>query len=214
MQKKGTLYIVTAASGAGKTSLAKALMQTMREVEISISHTTRPIRSGEKADQHYFFITPREFTSQIAAGAFLEYAQVFGHYYGTSRHLVEERLALGKDVILAIDWQGARQVRSQMDCVSIFLLPPSMAELRIRLEKREREEAEVIEQRLAVAHSEMLHYKEFDYIVINDKFEDALLDLQAIVHSQRLRLKSQMVRHGDLIMGLLGEGVKSHLTSS
>ncbi|MBU0744068.1 MAG: guanylate kinase, partial [Gammaproteobacteria bacterium] len=154
MKSKGTLYIIAAASGTGKTSLADALSQTVENIEISISHTTRPVRVNEKSSKQYFFVMPKEFEVLIQQRAFLEYAQVFGHYYGTSRQFVEEKLNAGIDVILDIDWQGARQVRKQIECTSIFLLPPSVAELRQRLEKRKREDSQVIEQRLAAASSD------------------------------------------------------------
>lgn len=199
---KGTLYIIAAASGTGKTSLAEALSRTLENIKISISHTTRPIRANEKANQHYFFVTAAEFEKLIEKQAFLEYASVFGHYYGTSRQVVLDSLNAGFDVILDIDWQGARQVRERIECTTIFLLPPSYAELRIRLEKRKREDSSLIEERLSAASSEISHYKEFDYVIINDKFEDALLDLQDIVRSQRLRLKNQAAKHNDLIKEL------------
>lgn len=205
MRPKGTLYIVAAASGTGKTSLTDALVKTVANIKSSISHTTRPIRANEEAGKHYFFIDADEFTSLVEQQMFLEHARVFDYYYGTSRRWVEEQLNSGLDVVLDIDWQGARQVREQIDCITIFLLPPSKAELRLRLEKRKRECAQIIEQRLAAAGSEIVHYKEFDYVVINDKFESALLDLQTIVYGQRLRLKHQAVKYDALIGELLEE---------
>jgi guanylate kinase len=207
MNPKGTLYIVTAASGTGKTSLTDAIIATMTNIKISISHTTRSIRANERANEHYFFVTPQEFELLIQQNVFLEYAQVFGNYYGTSRDWVREQLAVGVDIILDIDWQGAQKIRKQMDCVTIFLLPPSRAELRLRLEKRGSDDVKTIEKRLAVASSEIAHYGEFDYIVINDKFEEAVTDLQAIIRSQRLQLRQQMVRHGTLVKELLGATV-------
>jgi len=203
MSTKGTLYIIAAASGTGKTSLAEALSQSLDNIAVSISHTTRPIRANEKDQQHYFFVTIEEFASLIKQQAFLEHASVFGNYYGTSRQAVEEKLNLGIDVILDIDWQGARQVREKIECITIFLLPPSYTELRLRLEKRKREHSRLIEERLSAASSEISHYKEFDYVIINDKFENALLDLQAIVRSQRLRLKNQAIKYNSLIRELL-----------
>jgi len=202
MKPKGILYIVAAASGTGKTSLAEALTKTVDNIKISISHTTRQIRANERTGQNYFFVTPEEFESLIEKNAFLEYAQVFDHYYGTSRKWVEEQLNMGIDVVLDIDWQGARLVREQIQCVSIFLLPPSSAELRLRLERRKREDSQIIEQRLATASSEIAHYKEFDYVVINDKFENALADLQVIIRSQRLRLRQQAEKYDTLIKEL------------
>jgi len=186
MKPKGTLYIIAGASGTGKTSLANMLSQTIRDIKVSVSHTTRSLRNNEKDGAHYFFVTKEEFELLVNQDTFLEHAQVFGYYYGTSRLFVEKQLSAGIDVILDIDWQGAKQVRSQIECTSIFLLPPSFAELKVRLERRKREGVDIIEQRLALARFEISHYKEFDYVIINDKFEDALADLQAIVRSKRL----------------------------
>jgi len=203
MNLKGTLYIIAAASGTGKTSLAKALSATVENTRISISYTTRPIRVGETTNQDYFFVDVETFESLIKQKEFLEHARVFGQYYGTSRQWVETQLNAGIDVILDIDWQGAKQIRQQINCVSVFLLPPSRAELRLRLEKRKREDAKIIEDRLAAASNEIAHCKEFDYIIINDKFEDALEDLKAIVHSKRLQYEHQIKKHDMLIKELL-----------
>lgn len=203
MNPKGTLYIVAAASGTGKTSLTKALATTEENIKISISHTTRSIRTGEIANQDYFFVDTTTFESLIKQKEFLEYAQVFGYYYGTSRQWVETQLNTGTDIILDIDWQGAQQIRKQISCISIFLLPPSRKELRLRLEKRKREDAKVIEDRMAAASSEIAHCKEFDYIVINDKFATALEDLKAIIHSKRLQYEHQIEKHGMLVSELL-----------
>jgi guanylate kinase len=203
MTPKGTLYIIAAASGTGKTSLAKELLEVGRNIKISISHTTRQIRVGEEEGQDYFFVGTAEFESLIKQKEFLEYAKVFGGYYGTSRKWVEEQLNSGMDVLLDIDWQGAQQVRKQMECTSIFLLPPSRVELRLRLEKRKRENTRIIEDRLAAASSEIAHCKEFDYIIINDKFENALEDLRAIVHSKRLQCEHQVKKYDMLIKELL-----------
>jgi guanylate kinase len=201
----GKIYIISAASGTGKTSLAKALVNAMPNMKISISHTTRPLRNGEKADESYFFVSVAEFEKMIKQGAFLEHANVFGDYYGTSHAWVEAQVKDGFDVILDIDWQGAAQIREQLTCVTIFLLPPSKAELRRRLELRRRDDANVIEKRLAVAGSEILRHNEFDYIVINDTFETALDDLKAIVRSQRLLLEQQVMRHQQLIADLVAK---------
>ncbi|CAL7961786.1 guanylate kinase [Gammaproteobacteria bacterium] len=203
MDPKGTLYIIAAASGTGKTSLAKALATTVENIKISISYTTRSIRAGEVTNQNYFFVDVATFESLIKQKEFLEHAQVFGQYYGTSRQWVETQLNAGIDIILDIDWQGAKQVREQINCVSVFLLPPSRAELRLRLEKRKREDAKIIEDRLAAASSEIAHCKEFDYIVINDKFEDALEALKAIINSKRLQCEHQIKKHAMLIGELL-----------
>lgn len=201
---RGTLYIIAAASGTGKTSLANALAASMPNMKISISHTTRPLRNGEQRDVNYFYVSERDFFSMVQQDAFLEYAKVFDHYYGTSRFFVENELRCGHDVILDIDWQGARAVRQKMpQCVSVFLLPPSKDELRERLEKRKRDAQNVIEQRLALVSSEVAHYNEFDYVVVNDGFTAALQDLQAIVRARRLREEVQALQHRALLEELL-----------
>jgi guanylate kinase len=203
MNSIGTLYIIAAASGTGKTSLAKALASSIKNTINSISYTTRPIRVGENQNQDYFFVSQEAFLSMAQHKEFLEYAKVFAYYYGTSKKWVEEQLLAGIDVILDIDWQGAQQIREQMACVTIFLLPPSYIELRSRLEKRKRDDSKIIEDRLAAASSEISHCKEFDYIVINDRFEVALEDLKNIVYSERLRCKYQLNRYNALIDGLI-----------
>lgn len=199
----GTIYIISAASGTGKTTLTKELFGSVQHMRISISHTTRSLRPGEKPNESYFFVDVPKFEQMITENAFLEHANVFGDYYGTSQQWVEEQLHTGNDVILDIDWQGAAQIRKKLKCVSIFLLPPSLQELRNRLEKRKRDSAAVIEQRLIAARNEILHYNEFDYIVINDRFDEALSDLQAIVRAQRLGQKFQAEHHAELIAELL-----------
>lgn len=203
MNTKGIIYIIAAASGTGKTSLTQALTATVKNIKNSISYTTRSIRPGEAENQDYFFVDPKTFESLIKQKEFLEYAKVFGHYYGTSRQWVETQLDEGTDIILDIDWQGAQQIRKQISCVSIFLLPPSRNELRLRLEKRKRENAKIIEDRMTAASSEIIHCKEFDYIVINDKFETALEDLKSIIHSRRLRCEHQTKKYDMLIKELL-----------
>lgn len=200
----GTLYIIAAASGTGKTSLAKALAESMPNIKISISHTTRPLRINEKANESYFYVDEGTFVDMIAQGAFLEYAKVFDYYYGTSSLFVAEQLQQGFDVLLDIDWQGAQQVRQKMpECVSIFLLPPSQQALRQRLENRKRDTQDVIEKRLMLASSEIAHHNEFDYLVINDGFTAALQDLQAIVRAQRLQKKMQELKHAALLKQLI-----------
>lgn len=200
----GTLYIIAAASGTGKTSLAKALAESMPNIKISISHTTRPLRINEKANESYFYVDEGTFVDMIAQGAFLEYAKVFDYYYGTSSLFVAEQLQQGFDVLLDIDWQGAQQVRKKMpECVSIFLLPPSQQALRQRLENRKRDTQDVIEKRLMLASSEIAHHNEFDYLVINDGFTAALQDLQAIVRAHRLQKKMQELKHAALLKQLL-----------
>lgn len=200
----GTLYIVAAPSGAGKTSLVKSLVATTPGVVASVSHTTRPPRPGEQEGVHYHFVPLPAFETMIAQGAFLEHAQVFGNCYGTSRAAVLSKLQDGLDVILEIDWQGARQVREQMPgCPGIFILPPSRDALRQRLAGRGQDSAEVIERRMAAALDELSHYAEFDYLVINDRFETALTELRAIFIAQRQRRAAQLERHPELLRALL-----------
>ncbi|MFV1997857.1 MAG: guanylate kinase [Acidiferrobacterales bacterium] len=183
--RKGTLYILSAPSGAGKSSLATALVDSSSDTVVSVSYTTRKARPGEKEGVHYYFIHEDDFTAKIASGDFLEYARVFDHYYGTSRSTVETLLSEGKNVILDIDWQGARAIREQIkDSVSIFILPPSRSELENRLKGRSQDSEETISRRMRDAISEMSHYNEFDHVVVNDNFDQALDDLRAII-SQR-----------------------------
>lgn len=187
---RGTLYIVAAPSGAGKTSLVKALLEAMTGISVSVSHTTRAKRPGEEDGVHYHYIDKIRFTEMMEQGAFLEHAQVFDNFYGTSESSVMEQLATGEDVILEIDWQGAQQVRQRFtDAVGIFILPPSKAALRERLTDRGQDDGSIINRRMGDAEAEMSHYNEFDYVVINDQFEPALADLQNIVASQRLQLQ-------------------------
>lgn len=200
----GTLYIVAAPSGAGKTTLVKHLVETTPEVVVSISHTTRAPRSGEREGEHYYFTAPDVFAAMVAEGAFLEHAEVFGNCYGTSRAAVQTPLTSGRDVILEIDWQGARQVRALWpDSVSVFVLPPSREALRERLAKRAQDSAEVIEQRMAAALQELSHYSEFDYLVINDDFAGALNALRAILIARRQRRDVQVERQQELLQQLL-----------
>lgn len=179
---KSTLYIFSAPSGAGKSSLATALVDSSSDIVVSVSHTTRKARPGEKEGVHYHFISEDDFKAKIDAGDFLEHAKVFDHYYGTSLSAVESRLNEGKNVILDIDWQGARAIRKQIkNSVSIFILPPSRIELEKRLKGRDQDSEETINRRMRDAISEMSHYSEFDYVVVNDDFEAALDDLRAII---------------------------------
>lgn len=199
----GNLFIITAASGAGKTSLVKALLEKEAGVRISISHTTRQPRPGEVDGEHYHFVQDAQFMEMLKAGGFLESAQVHNARYGTSEKAVNEALAAGDDVILEIDWQGAAQVRKVYpNAISIFILPPSLEVLEIRLRNRGQDSDEVIAKRLAAAREEMRHVVEFDYVTINDKFEDALQDLIAIIQAQRLNTHTQMQRHQSLIQTL------------
>ena len=201
---KGTLYVVSAPSGAGKTSLLKAVLARMPELKLSISHTTRQQRPGETDGQDYHFVSIEEFKQMLEQESFLEHAEVFGNYYGTSRVWLEGQLELGHDVVLEIDWQGARQVRKLMpECRSIFILPPSQEELHNRLTGRGQDSEEVIQSRMAAANREIKHYDEYDYLVINDDFELACTELSAIFTARRLRRKSQQVRQKALLDELL-----------
>ncbi len=201
---KGTLYIISAPSGAGKTSLVHALVTTQSNVVVSVSHTTRRMREGEVDGRDYHFVDEPVFRQMVDDGEFLEHATVFGNSYGTSRQHIQAQLDAGKDVILEIDWQGARQIRELIgDCRSIFILPPSIQALRDRLRGREQDSAEVIESRMREAVSEMTHYAEFDYIVINDDFEQAREELAAIFVCNRMRLEMQQQNHAKLLADLL-----------
>ncbi len=200
----GTLFVVAAPSGAGKSSLVSALLAVDDRISLSISHTTRLPRPHEVDGQHYFFVERAEFERGVAAGIFLEHAEVHGNGYGTARERVETLLAGGRDVLLEIDWQGAAQVRRSIaNCVGIFILPPSHAELERRLRGRASDSAEAIERRLRNSRDEIAHAHEFDYLMVNDVFADALADLQAIVRAVRLRSTAQLQRHAALIAELL-----------
>lgn len=201
---KGSLYIISAPSGAGKSSLVSALVKDWPDIEVSVSHTTRAMRPGERDGVEYHFVDDATFVGMIDQGLFLEHAQVFDNRYGTSRQSIQEQLLKGKDVILEIDWQGARQIRQLVsDCKTIYILPPSVAELRQRLQNRGQDDAKLIERRMRDAVSEMSHYGEFDYIVINDDFEQAKNDLSAIFASNRLLREFQQEHHADLLAELL-----------
>jgi len=204
MNSKGILYTVSAPSGAGKTSLVQALVESNPEVCVSVSHTTRPMRPSERDGVNYHFIDRDQFESMLAESAFLEYAQVFNNLYGTSRHWVEETLNKGMDVILEIDWQGARQVREQLpDTVSLFILPPSLAALRQRLTGRGQDDPAVIESRMSEAISEISHYRDADYLIINDDFTMALAQFQSLITSQHLRRDRQEQIHAEMLAELL-----------
>ena len=201
---KGSLYIVAAPSGAGKTSLVTELVRSTRHITVSVSHTTRPMREGEVDGKNYNFISVDEFQHMIGKGVFLEHAEVFGNFYGTSQAWVEEQLENDIDVILEIDWQGAQQVRRLMpEAIGIFILPPSQKELHKRLTGRGQDDESVIAHRMAKAVSEMSHYNEFDYIIINDDFDEAPFDLKAVIRSKRLGLDFQHEYRQDLIKDLL-----------
>ena len=204
MSVRGTLYTISAPSGAGKTSLVAALIEQCKQLQVSISHTTRTMRPGEQEGVNYHFVSKEQFVEMLGNNAFLEHAEVFGSYYGTSQQWVEQTLARGIDVILEIDWQGAEQVRHILpNTVGVFILPPSREALRERLTNRGQDDDAVIEKRMAEADSEISHYPEADYLVINDDFETALGELQALIHSERLCLHNQQARHNQLLNNLL-----------
>ncbi len=199
----GNLFIITAASGAGKTSLVEALLVNDAQIKRSVSHTTRPLRLGEENDVHYHFVTEAQFLEILSAGDFLESANVHGAKYGTSQSAVDTALQAGFDVILEIDWQGAAQVRNiYPQAMSIFILPPSVETLKERLNNRGQDSVEVIAKRVAAAREEMRHVVEFDYVTINDKFDVALQDLMAIIRATRLKSQSQLQRYATLIQKL------------
>lgn len=204
MQHKGTLYTVSAPSGAGKTSLVKALLDQRYDLKVSVSHTTRPQRPGEIDGVNYHFVTRDVFTQMIERSEFLEQAEVFGNLYGTSQRWVEETLATGCDVILEIDWQGAQQVRRLLpDSIGIFILPPSMEALLQRLNQRGQDDEAVITKRMAQARDEISHYAEADYLVVNDNFDKALADLAAIIRAKPLQLRHQLGQLEHLLQQLL-----------
>ena len=191
----GSLLIVSAPSGGGKTSLVKAVLDVEPEVALSISHTTRPPRPGEVDGQHYYFVPLPQFERMLAAGEFLEHAAIYGHRYGTWRTGVEQELAAGRDVLLEIDWQGAQQVRRlRPDVVSIFIRPPSLEVLKARLMNRAQDSADVIVRRLAAAEEEISHAGEYNYVIINEDFNWAALDLRSIIRAERLKAPRQLAR--------------------
>ena len=203
MDYPGNIFVVAAPSGAGKSSLVKALMELDSAVQPSVSHTTRPPRGQEKHGREYFFASPTEFDALIAADGFVEWAHVHGHRYGTSKKAVEERVAHGADVILEIDFQGAINIkRIFANAVLIFILPPSWEELRSRLQRRGEDAPDVIDLRLQNAATEMAQAREFDFVIINELFERALFDLKAIVHAQRLRYSAQRRARADTFSAL------------
>lgn len=203
-QTRGNLFILSAPSGAGKSSLINALLAKHSDMKVSVSHTTRSPRPGEENGIHYHFVTVEEFKSLIDKNDFFEWAQVFDNYYGTSKQAIESQLAAGIDVFLDIDWQGAQQMRKLVDDVeTIFILPPSKQELEARLNNRGQDSADVIAGRMAQAQSESSHYNEYDYLVVNDDFNTALMQIETIVLAKRLSLKCQSMRNQALIAELL-----------
>jgi guanylate kinase len=203
MTLRGDLFVIAAPSGTGKTSLVKALVETLPDIMVSISHTTRARRSLEEDGVNYHFITENEFQHMRERGEFLEHAVVFHHYYGTSHRFVEETLAKGIDVILEIDWQGSQQIqRIFPDCISIFILPPSLQDLEERLTKRNQDKPEIIQERLQNAEETLQHLHEFKYLVINADFEHAVSDLKTIVLANRLLQKKQKIKFSKLLQDL------------
>jgi guanylate kinase len=203
MDYPGNLFVVAAPSGAGKSSLVNALLELDTRVQPSVSHTTRPPRGQEKHGREYFFVSPKEFDDMVLADAFVEWAFVHGQRYGTSKRAIEERIAQGADVILEIDFQGALQIkRIFANAVLVFILPPSLEELRARLERRGEDAPDVIALRLTNAAEEMAQVREFDFVIINELFERALFDLKAIVHAQRLKFAAQRRARADTFKAL------------
>ncbi|QYJ89683.1 guanylate kinase [Shewanella rhizosphaerae] len=207
MTARGNLFIISAPSGAGKSSLLSAILQDKpADMKVSVSHTTRQPRVGEVDGEHYHFVNVDEFKALIDKQAFFEWAEVFGNYYGTSREAIEVMLNKGIDVFLDIDWQGAQQVKQMMpEAIGVFILPPSKAELERRLTGRGQDSAEVIAGRMAQATSEISHYGEYDFIIVNDDFEQAQVDLKAIIRSQRLTRASQIHAQNDMLNDLLAD---------
>ncbi|MBK8133954.1 MAG: guanylate kinase [Gammaproteobacteria bacterium] len=204
MTHRGTLFTVSAPSGAGKTSLLAELVSRLSDIRVSVSHTTRAMRPGERNGIDYHFVTEPEFIAMLERAEFLEHARVFSNLYGTSQHWVEEQLNNGTDVVLEIDWQGAIQVRRLLpDCIRVFILPPSIDTLMTRLTGRRQDQPEVIQERLAQAREEISHYVEADYLIVNDHFDTALDELLAVVKSQRLTLAAQERRFQALLQSLL-----------
>lgn len=206
-ETSGNLFIVSAPSGAGKSSLLRALLQREPGLRVAVSHTTRPPRPGERDGEHYHFVDPGAFARLVAEAAFLEHARVFDFFYGTSESAVRGPLEAGDDLVLEIDWQGAQQVRRRFRQVcSIFILPPSVAALRERLKGRGEDSEAVIERRMRAAADEMSHYPEYDYLVVNDRFEQALEELRCIMTARRLRLERQAGRLEGVLRELLAPG--------
>lgn len=204
MTHRGRLFVIAAPSGAGKTSLVNALLKRRPELHVSISHTTRPKRPNEEHGREYYFVSVEEFERLVREGQFLEHARVFDNYYGTGREPVEARLAKGQNVVLEIDWQGARQVRAALpECATIFILPPSRRALEERLRARNTDSEEVIQRRLRDAVGDMSHWKEFDYVVVNDDFERAVSELERVIDGRGEDLRAQRPDLAPLLADLL-----------
>lgn len=204
MKEKANIYVFAAPSGGGKTSLVKALLKRMKNIEVSISHTTRPKRAAEQEGRDYFFVNPEQFEQLKAADCFIECATVFGAQYGTSKQQIKQRLMNGIDVLLDIDWQGARQLKSHFDnVVTIFILPPSVEILSKRLLDRQQDDSSTINYRMQKAQDEIKHYNEFDYLIVNDDFEQALEDIESIIKSERLKTTIQKMKYQSLLSNLL-----------
>jgi len=196
----GNLFIVTAPSGAGKTSMVRALLAADQNVQLSISYTTRAMRPGEADGRDYHFVSREQFQQMLGQGEFLESAEVYGNYYGTSQTWINQMMQSGKDILLEIDWQGAAQVRRIFPAaIGVFILPPSLEALQQRLQGRGQDSAEVIARRLQAAREDISHVAEFDYAIINDSFDVAVDDLRAVFRAERLRIDRQLARHHDLI---------------
>lgn len=202
----GTLFVLSAPSGAGKTSLVKALLESTDNLCVSISHTTRAMRPGEENGVNYHFVSVDAFKAMLDESDFLEHAEVFGNFYGTSRSFVEQTLKTGKDVILEIDWQGAQQIRRIFpESINVFILPPSREALESRLRGRGQDPEQVIQTRLSKAKEEMSHFVEYDYLVINDQFDQALTQLRSVILATRLTILRQSKRHEHLLQTLLNQ---------
>ena len=200
----GHLFIVSAPSGAGKTTLVRLLLEKDPGIRVSISSTTRPPRTGENDGREYHFVDVQYFLEMVSRGDFLEWAEVHGNYYGTSRRWIEAEMTAGRDVLLEIDWQGAQQVRKAFPAaIGIFILPPSLEELKSRLSGRGTDSAETIARRIAAARDEMRHVDEFDYVIINDDLQQALENLKSVISASRLRYETQRRRHSALFASLL-----------
>ena len=203
----GFLFVVSAPSGAGKTSLLKALVPSDPRLSLSVSHTTRPMRPGEEDGVHYHFVSVEQFQALAGQGGFLEQAQVFDNYYGTAEEVVQSQLSEGQDLVLEIDWQGGRQVRKRFpDAISIFIAPPSIEALEQRLGGRGQDDASVVQRRMRDAVEELSHYPEYDYLVMNDDFDQAQSELESIVKAERLRMNRNATVHAQALRGMLSPG--------